>query len=144
MSFAHQNSYFFSPETVRLTRTKPRLFPTQGQKACKHLSPHLSLWSPRTGENDSSTWAFSSHVSLPPLTSPSPRMLIYGGTGFGSKWWLCAWQVEPAAPVTLMISEVTLRPQRLLGRMASGILMRIPARPWPLKGGVFWGEVGKE
>lgn len=136
ISFAHQNIYFFSVEGVNRTRPKAFLPRTQGQKALEHLSPPLTFSSLQTQKKP------LAHM-LSPLTSLSPRMLIYGGAVFSSKWLLCTWQVEPAAPVTLMISEVMLRPQRLLGRTASGILMRIPARFWPLKrgcSGVRWAR----
>lgn len=81
------------------------------------------------GENDCNTWAFPLYFSLSSKCSFMEEQVSV------SKWLLYAWQVEIAAPVTLMVSEVTLRLWRLLGRTASRKLMSIPAWPWAIKRG---------
>ena len=74
------------------------------------------------------------HMSFFSLLSP-PKCSFVEEQVSVSEWLLCTWQVGIATPVTLMISEVMLRPLRMLGRAASRNLMSITAWPRPLKGG---------
>lgn len=111
--------------TVSVPQTWPGCLQTSGSS-----SPLLRFR--LFGENVSGPWAFPPYFSLP-QNAHLWRSRFHSLNDY-------AWQVEIAAPVTLMISEVTLRPQRRLGRTASRKLMSIPARPGTIKRRGFQGE----
>lgn len=128
----HRCVCFFGPKWI--TRpphsaiSVPRTWPGWLQTSVS--SPRLLKFHLFRGD-DCNTWAFPPYFSLPKNAHLWSR--------FQSLSDYSAWRVEKAAPVTLMISEVTLWPRRPLGRTASRKLMSIPARPWTINRGVLQG-----